>query len=652
MASVSEFILNFIVNATWQIALIALVAAAGSLLLRNAQARYRHVLWLAALILCVTVPVVCLVLPRMPAFSALPADQSAVIEAASTRAPQMVSTSISPEPDLLLARLTTRRTRVVNSEPLPAFWLTLAFALFLAWRVTRLVRFFLRRSPELENIPIEAEQVAQRCRTIFGIKRVELKQSSGTRVPYTTGARRPLIVLPQAFSVAPEEHLLSVIGHEMAHVARCDYLTNLICELALLPISFHPLAFVVKKQVDRERELACDELVSKHLLAPKIYARSLVWAADVSSAALDRARSQGLILRMFDARSLEERVIRLVRNRKTLSLRLAKVITSMMLFVLCAAALSLSLFSLELKTEARALFTQPPSVEANGNSPVAPVETVSPIVTINTQHPGAQARPAETRSAEGQPAAARPAEVQGINNQPTDPNAEQRAAAACEAGRNGDVEKIPSLVALLADDTKTKLLRCWSSGRWSPALETFKHPSPGEQAAIALASMGRPAFLSLANQLDSANPTVRRNAAWAIGELTNMRPGERDGAAPRLISLLTDSDAWVRTAAARSLGELRTRSAVPALIANLADADPRVRELAVWALSELKDKRAVAALCNVLLSDSRADVRRGAAEALGEIRSAEALPALKQALNDATVNDRAQWAISEIEGDE
>ena len=44
MASVSEFILNFVVNATWQIALITLVAAAGSLVLRNAHARYRHVL--------------------------------------------------------------------------------------------------------------------------------------------------------------------------------------------------------------------------------------------------------------------------------------------------------------------------------------------------------------------------------------------------------------------------------------------------------------------------------------------------------------------------------------------------------------------------------------------------------------------------------
>jgi HEAT repeat protein len=66
-------------------------------------------------------------------------------------------------------------------------------------------------------------------------------------------------------------------------------------------------------------------------------------------------------------------------------------------------------------------------------------------------------------------------------------------------------------------------------------------------------------------------------------------------------------------------------------------------------LSELKDDRAVATLCGVLLSDTREEVRRGAAEALGEIRSAAALPSLKQALNDPAVSAKAQWAISEIE---
>jgi HEAT repeat protein len=54
----------------------------------------------------------------------------------------------------------------------------------------------------------------------------------------------------------------------------------------------------------------------------------------------------------------------------------------------------------------------------------------------------------------------------------------------------------------------------------------------------------------------------------------------------------------------------------------------------------------------VLVSDARAEVRRGAAEALGEIQSAEALPALKQALQDSGpgVSAKAAWAISEIEG--
>jgi HEAT repeat protein len=131
-----------------------------------------------------------------------------------------------------------------------------------------------------------------------------------------------------------------------------------------------------------------------------------------------------------------------------------------------------------------------------------------------------------------------------------------------------------------------------------------------------------------------------------------MVPGERAGAVPDLITLLGDSDAWVRMAAARALGELRDERALTKLVATLSDENWRVRELAVWALSEMKDDRAVNALCNVLLSDTRVEVRRAAAEALGEIASAAALPSLKLALNDAepSVGAKAAWAISEIEG--
>jgi HEAT repeat protein len=437
-------------------------------------------------------------------------------------------------------------------------------------------------------------------------------------VPYTVGARRPLIVLPNAYCSAVEEtKLLSVVGHEMAHVARRDFLTNLVCELIALPISFHPVTYLLKREIDRTRELACDELITEHVLAPKVYARSLLWAADVSR----QYSSQAFILSIFDGRILEERITRLMRSSGHVGARFARALMVAAMSILCLAALAVSMFAVELQTQVRPAMTQ-----SILTSTVAAVQDrVGPVPPAQGSRSDAPA----SRTSE-----------------------DDRAMSACNAAKRGDVEAIPTLVAMLGDDSKTQLIRCWDTSRWSPALETFKHASPGEQAALALSSFGRRAFAPLSNQLDSSNATVRRNAAWAIGELTNMPPGSRATAVPQLITLLGDSDEWVRMAAARALGEVRDDRALPKLVATLADDDWHVRELAVWALSEMKDDRAVTALCNVLLSDAHVEVRGGAAEALGEIRSAEALPALKQALNDreSGVRGKAAWAISEIEG--
>jgi HEAT repeat protein len=282
---------------------------------------------------------------------------------------------------------------------------------------------------------------------------------------------------------------------------------------------------------------------------------------------------------------------------------------------------------------------------AFGFSLRVPVETpaalaalqTAPVATAAPQDPATD-RPQQTRS----PATGRRLDA-------TTP--QELALAACEAGKNRDLSAIASLLALLGDDRQVEPIACWTSGRWTPALDTFKHPSPGEQAALALASMGRTAFGPLMNELTNTSATTRRNAAWAIGELTNMPPGERAPAIPQLITLLSDRDAWVRMAAARAIGEVRDRRATETLIATLSDADWRVRRLAAWALNEMKEKRAVTALCQVLLGDARAEVRGAAAEALGEIASAEALPSLQQALNDpeTAVRAKVSWAIAEIE---
>ena len=621
MVRTSEFILNFVLNSSWQIAAVFAITALASWLLRNAPARYRHSLWVAALVKCLIVPLLTATRFVPEWVSSLQVVAPADVAVAPKFENVVTATNQSGE-DQTVDLLGVRRSKPISTTTRTALFLTLAYALLVCGRAIRLVRFWqrkerLRRSAVRDEIPSEVQAIAQRCRSIFGVGAVPVACSVQARVPYTLGASRPLILLPEAYcSGAGEARLLSIIGHEMAHVARRDFLNNLICELVTLPISFHPLTFLMKRQIERTRELACDELVTQHVLEPKVYARSLLWAADVSR----QHSSHAFMLSIFDGKILEERIMRLTKNRRRLSAGLARGMTFTALFVLAVSALSLSMFSLEMQTQARAV--------------------VQPLQLLNI--PVAQdPRTAVTAASESR-----------SNDQPNAPSPDDRAITACKAGRQGDVEAIPSLIALLGDDTKTQPMRCWDTGRWDPALQTFKHSSPGEGAALALASFGLPAFAPLANQLNSSNPTVRRNAAWAIGELTNMLPGQRSGAVPQLISLLSDSDEWVRMAAARALGELRDERALAQLVATLSDNNWRVRQVVVWALSEMKDERAVTVLCTVLLADVRVEVRRGAAEALGEIRSAEALPSLKQALNDieTAVSAKAAWAISEIEG--
>ena len=615
MNSVSEFILNFLVNSTWQIPIVCGLAVLGTYLLRNSSAQYRHIVWVSALLFCLIAPVVTAteIVPALPMKSGFNDGRA------------LVTTTNNTDEELIPDHTRRRESQiVVEATPRNMQVIAAAYLVFLGLCAVRFIRLWrtkerLRRSVSFAGLTVPIEIALKRCMAVFGIERVQLGRSQTACVPYTVGISRPLIVLPESFcGDVDQETLLSVIAHEMAHVRRKDFLTKLVCELVSLPISFHPLTFLVKRQIERERELACDELVTQQVLQARTYARSLLRAADLSI--LPARRS--IMLSVFDGRMIEERIRLLMHKQFSLSKWSGRIITAVVLSALCLSSVVGSAFGfslrapIELTTAALALAP-------------APIVVTQEPVTANftrTQDPAPVSRSAESTAAQ------------------------QLAQTACDAGRNRDLEAIPSLVAMLADDRQIEPIACYTSGNWTPALDTFKRPSPGEQAALALASMGRAALAPLMNQLDNPNVTTRRNAAWAIGELTNMVPGERASAIPQLITLLRDTDAWVRMAAARAIGEVRDRRASDTLIVTLSDADWRVRRLAAWALNEMKEQRAVPALCNLLLADARVEVRTAAAEALGEIRSAEALPSLQQALNDTEVGVRAKasWAIAEI----
>ncbi|MEK6410071.1 MAG: M56 family metallopeptidase [Acidobacteriota bacterium] len=641
MSRISEFAMHFLVNAAWQIAAVAIGASIGARLLRNTAARYRHALWTASLVLSLALPLWGLFDFQRNAPLHIGEQPAGAVQARETltstpvRAPAPVVNGRAEASGIRLDDLLqTRRRSVVTSSTL-ALVLAIAYALFLLYRLIILWRAWLqaqsfRRSAHERELPALMASVAARCQEAVGLKRVRLMFSAKATTPATLGAWKPVIILPASFyEETSEETLATMLGHEMVHIARWDFALNLVYEFLCLPISFHPLAYFVKRHMDRTRELACDDIVTERLLEPEAYARSLVRVAS----ALVLPAGRALTLGVFDADILEERIMKLTRNTRRLGARAARLLALCAFSLLCLTCIAISTFSFDLRTD--------------GASEHATVVAIDQ--SVNEARADGQSRNQSDAPAQdpNRTTMTRAEIAQRLNSV----NAQVRAEAACSAGKSHAVEAIPMLVAMLGDDTPiSQPLRCWEEGQWTPALESFKQPSPGEQAAIALASMGTAALEPLTNALNDSNSSVRRNAAWAIGELTNMREGGRANAVPPLVVLLYDSDEWVRMAAARSLGEIRDERATDGLIAQLSDRQWQVRKLAAWALGEMKEKRAVEPLCNLLQSDAEIEVRTTTAWALGEMQDKRAVETLCNVLqSDPQVEVRATsaWALGE-----
>jgi HEAT repeat protein len=127
-------------------------------------------------------------------------------------------------------------------------------------------------------------------------------------------------------------------------------------------------------------------------------------------------------------------------------------------------------------------------------------------------------------------------------------------------------------------------------------------------------------------QMKSPDVIKRRIAAQ---ELVTMR---NPGSAPALIEALSDKDAYVRTLAARALGNLRwAEAAKPLANAALTDKSPTVRQTALLSLRFLGETHAVPTLQKAL-NDPDETVRATAANNLAFFHN----PASAQALVDAT----------------
>jgi len=318
-----------------RVSLVVGAALAATALLRAQSAALRHWILSVAFVCAAATPLLGVVVPRW--------QLSFGLAGAIQQPPAATSVAFTTTPT---APAEPRDARVKSAAAASGSPLTIAGLLVTAWAagaaavgmlllvgVWRLRRVIARSRPVTHAAWHEP---LDRLRRAFGISRtVRLFESADPDVLMTWGAAKPVIVIPTNAAEWPADRIRVVLGHELAHVARGDWPTQMLAEAVRALSWFNPLVWLACAALRRTSEQACDDAVIALGVERTEYATHLI---DLARACHARRRvlQQLSAPGMAQPSTLEQRIRAMLNdhvNRRPLT-RTAR--------VLVAAALALA----------------------------------------------------------------------------------------------------------------------------------------------------------------------------------------------------------------------------------------------------------------------------------------------------------------------
>ncbi|MEM1137571.1 MAG: M56 family metallopeptidase [Bacteroidota bacterium] len=157
-----------------------------------------------------------------------------------------------------------------------------------------------------ERVSIIAEKLS--------IKRtVSLFESALVKVPIVIGHLKPIVLLPiGTFTGLSPDQLEAILAHELAHIARRDYIVNIIQSLIEVLFFYHPGIWWISAIIREEREHCCDDIAVALNKDSLTFAKALTELQEINwqipSAALAVKGNKGKLL---------TRIERLLNHRST-----------------------------------------------------------------------------------------------------------------------------------------------------------------------------------------------------------------------------------------------------------------------------------------------------------------------------------------------
>lgn len=142
------------------------------------------------------------------------------------------------------------------------------------------------RSAQKINSPELVAQLDELRELVDVSRNIVLVSSHSIQSPQTWGLWRPVIMLPRDALLWDQDKQLSVLIHELGHIARWDWLTTLLVKITCACFWFLLPLWWIAQQIYQQAEVACDDYIYK------LRNKHLAYAQNLLAIASGDARSQ------------------------------------------------------------------------------------------------------------------------------------------------------------------------------------------------------------------------------------------------------------------------------------------------------------------------------------------------------------------------
>lgn len=250
---------------------------------------------------------------------------------------ESMNADIPEEVWLINGMLSFLSVHLPDAVPAILFFLWLTAAIFLFLRAAVASRAFLKRI-RCCSFPVDSPEInacyEKACGRLSIHRPPQLLGSTEGISPMLTGLLKPAIVLPVSVLQHPEK-LSFIFRHELTHYKRKDIWFKWLFQLVECVHFFNPLAYLLRRQVERCCELSCDEAVVKDMTFQerKAYGATLLDVLESGSFSCSPSASASLC---ENAAFMKERLVMIKKMKK--KNRFIKVITPLLTTGICFGA--------------------------------------------------------------------------------------------------------------------------------------------------------------------------------------------------------------------------------------------------------------------------------------------------------------------------